>query len=304
MPIKDTEENDPFLDILDQAVSVIVEEIATLAQFEHSVSYEFATLEQNDANFSERMNRVIEHLGGPPEYFLVRDGQKPPPADNYPEAAMREALAVFNRSRKAVILADLYAHASNRMDGENSSDKWSDPELREIMTGATQSAFWAHAETAYIRIHSFYDRLGQLLDFAFFNIRQFDRMGFSAVMDRIHSNVVPMDANLRRSGSWKALRKFQTSEQEDGLKWLLQRRNLIVHSLHLHPIKDEEVVFASQFNHLDRAHKEKLRPKDRTEETNLLRINLKCAVSQFRNFLEVIEKAPSRKVDTLISNND
>ncbi len=137
-----------------------------------------------------------------------------------------------------------------------------------------------------------------MLDFAFFNIRKFDQNGFTAVMDRIHSNAVPMDNRLKNSGSWKRLRSFQSSEKEDGLKWLLQRRNLVVHSLHLHPVQtDEEGVFKSQFNHLDAAHREKLRPRDPAEEVALLMGQLDRAVALFSAFLTVVEFAPSRKRD-------
>jgi hypothetical protein len=117
-------------------------------------------------------------------------------------------------------------------------------------------------------------------------------------MDRIHSNAVPMDYQLKNSNSWKRLRSFQTSEKEDGLKWLLQRRNLVVHSLHLHPVQtDEEGVFKSQFNHLDAAHREKLRPREPTKEVGLLMGQLDRVSALFSDFLSVAEFAPSRKGD-------
>jgi hypothetical protein len=118
-------------------------------------------------------------------------------------------------------------------------------------------------------------------------------------MDRIHSNAVPMDNRLKDNGCWKRLRSFQTSEKEDGLKWLLQRRNLVVHSLHLHPVQaDEEGVFKSQFNHLDAAHRDKLRPKEPAEEVALLMGQLDAAGALFSDFLTVVELAPSRKRDS------
>jgi hypothetical protein len=61
------------------------------------------------------------------------------------------------------------------------------------------------------------------------------------------------------------------------------RRNLLVHSLHLQPIApdddsdfgdgektDSDTVFTSQFNHIDHAHREKLRPRDLNGEVILL----------------------------------
>jgi hypothetical protein len=233
-------------------------------------------------------------LGGPPEYYLLRTEQEPPSADNYPEAVMREAFAVFARARTSVLRAHLFMAGCSLL-AERSPDN-SDAEA--LLVKMARGAFWEHAEAAYIRLYSFWDRVGQVLDYAFFNIRKFDQNGFTAVMDRIHSNAVPMDSRLKNSGSWKRLRAFQSSEQEDGLKWLLQRRNLVVHSLHLHPVQaGEEGVFKSQFNHLDAAHREKLRPREPVEEVTLLMGQLDKAGTMFSNFLTVLEFAPVRKPD-------
>ncbi|MGY4600379.1 hypothetical protein ACVWXL_008125 [Bradyrhizobium sp. GM22.5] len=156
-------------------------------------------------------------------------------------------------------------------------------------------------KAAYIRLYSFWDRVGQVLDFSFFNIRKFDQNGFTAVMDHIHSNAVPMDMRLKSSPSWKRLRTFQTSEKEDGLKWLLQRRNLVVHSLHLHPVgTEDDGVFKSQFNHLDAAHREKLRPREPSEEVALLMGQLEKASTHFRDFLDIVELTPSRKRESYL----
>jgi hypothetical protein len=66
------------------------------------------------------------------------------------------------------------------------------PDAAALFIKQARSAFWEHAGAAYIRLYSFWDRVGQVLDFAFFNIRKFDQNGFTAVMDRVHSNVVPI----------------------------------------------------------------------------------------------------------------
>jgi hypothetical protein len=172
------------------------------------------------------------------------------------------------------------------------------PEATAQLIKLAQDAFWEHAEAAYIRLSSFWDRVGQVLDFAFFNIRKFDQNGFTAVMDRIHSNAVPMDNPLKYSTSWKRLRSFQTSGKDDGLQWLLQRRNLFIHSLHLHPVEaDEDGVFTSQYNHLDAAHRDKLRPREPAEEAALLMGQLDMAGALFTDFLTIAELVPSRKRD-------
>jgi hypothetical protein len=212
---------------------------------------------------------------------------------------MREVFAVFSRARNSVVRAHLFMVGSSLLADEPSlMGLPENSKATAQLIKLAQDAFWEHAEAAYIRLSSFWDRVGQVLDFAFFNIRKFDQNGFTAVVDRIHSNAVPMDNRLKYSGSWKRLRSFQASEQEDGLKWLLQRRNLLVHSLHLHPVEaNDEGVFKSQFNHLDTAHREKLRPREPAEEVALLMGQLDTAGALFSDFLTVVELAPSRKQD-------
>jgi hypothetical protein len=288
---------DPLATVLGDAVSFVNNEALLLVRYEVAQERKFATLwpARDSGEFDKRLNRVVEHLGGPLEAYLLFEHQEPPPADNYPEAAMREVFAVFYRARNSVMRAHLYmAGVAEQPDLMGLPET---PEASAALIKLTQGAFWEHAEAAYIRLSSFWDRVGQVLDFAFFNIRKFDQNGFTAVMDRIHSNAVPMDNPLKYSTSWKRLRSFQISEREDGLKWLLQRRNLVVHSLHLHPVQADEGVFKSQFNHLDAAHRDKLRPREPAEEVALLMGQLDMAGALFSDFLTVVELAPSRKRD-------
>lgn len=296
------EPDDREFRVLVNTVSFVANEPLLLAQYEAAAKQgEFAQpgLDGDKGEFDKRVNRVVEHLGGPPEFYLLRNDQEPPAADNYPLAAMQEAFAVFSRARKSVMRAHLFRAGSSLLAAHpDLLDLPDDPETQALFVRQAQAAFWEHSEAAYIRLYSFWDRVGQVLDFAFFNIRKFDQNGFTSVMDRIHANAVPMDDRLKNSGSWKRLRAFQTSEKDDGLKWLLQRRNLVVHSLHLHPIPvDEDSVFKSQFNHLEAAHREKLRPRDPVDEVGLLIGQLKKAGELFSDFLVVVEFSPSRKRD-------
>ena len=298
-------EHDRLLKVVCHAVSHVSNEAIILAQFEAIQDERFPQLwhAEDDGQFSKRLDHVSEHLGGPLDVYVVRDGHHAPPADNYPVAALHEAVDVFARARKSVLRALMFS-AGSQILAENPDlmDLPDEPAIAQAFVNQAQSAFWEHAEAAYIRLASFWDRLGQLLDFAFFNIRKFDQNGFTSVMDRIHVNAVPMDARLKASGSWKRLRTFQISEKEDGLKWLLQRRNLIVHSLHLHPVQPEqEDVFKSQFNHLDVAHREKLRPRAPREEVALLMQQLEKAAQLFNDFLTIAESTPSRRHERFIS---
>lgn len=252
--------------------------------------------------FDARINNLTHHLGGPPEFYLLRDGQEAPAADNYPDAVMREVFEVFFRARKSVIRADLFKTGSAILkEHPELLDEQLDRDAQKVLVREADSAFWENAEAAYIRLSSFWDRVGQVLDFAFFNIRKFDQNGFTSVMDRIQANAVPMNDGFKNSGAWKRLRSFQTSEKEDGLKWLLLRRNLVVHSLHLHPLPASgEIFFKSQFNHLDAAHREKLRPRAPAEEADLLVQHLTKARELFIDFLTVAMFSASRKTDSFV----
>ena len=281
-----------------RALRFVTDEPLVLAQYEMTaMPGKFAKLWQDgDGEFDKRVNRAVEHLGAPPEAYLLREGQEAPPADNYPEAVVREAFAVFARARKSVIRAALFHTGASTLTANPDLLELDNLEARDKLINQVQAAFWEHAEAAYIRLYSFWDRVGQVMDFAFFNIRKFDQNGFTSVMDRIHANAVPMDDRLKNCGGWKRLRSFQVSEREDGLKWLLQRRNIVVHSLHLHPVPaDRDSVFKSQFNHLETAHREKLRPKDPADEIELIIGQLSKAGELFRDVLAVIELSPSRK---------
>jgi hypothetical protein len=144
-----------------------------------------------------------------------------------------------------------------------------------------------------MRLAAYWDRVGQILDFAFFRIRQYERDGFSAVMDRIQNNWATFDHKLRDSKSWQSLRAYQTSEQVDGLKWLLRRRNLLVHSLSLRPIEPDEIdpIFESAFNHIDAAIKRKLAPGNMQEELGYLHTHLSIATKLFTDILSISEYA-------------
>jgi len=289
--------------VLSKAVAYVANEMVVLAQYERIQQEEFGQLWPVNSNghdyFNKRVDRVVEHLGGPPKYYLLRTGENPPLADDYPASSMREVFDVFKRARKSVLRAHMFMTGSAMLvDHPDAMDWPAHPNSAEIFITHAQSAFWEHAEAAYIRLFSFWDRVGQVLDFTFFNIRKFDHNGFNAVMDRIHANVAPMNERLRMSGSWGRLRKFQISAKEEGLQFLLQRRNLVVHSLHLHPVEnDDDDVFRSQFNHLDKAHREKLRPRDPAGEVALLVGHLNKAAALFSDILTLIEFSPSRKPD-------
>lgn len=280
------------------AVAYVTNEPLVFAQYESLHPELFPTLYcDSQAEFAKRMDDVLEHIGGPPRLYLLDVDKSPPPADVYPQAALQEVIEVFSRARKSVLRAHLFMTGSTLLSKNPEMMELGGAEREKLFIVHTNKAFWEHAEAAYIRLFSFWDRIGQVLDFAFFNIRKFDHNGFYSVMEKIAANVAPMNADLAGGAAWKRLRKFQTSEKEDGLKWLLLRRNLIIHSLHLHPViesDEEDDLFKSQYNHLEKSHREKLRPKDPQGEAELLVGQLRAATTLFDDVIRLLKFTPSQ----------
>lgn len=298
--------------LVSQVIAHVANEPLLLVQYEHKQADTFARLwnKSSKTAIRERLDNIARHMGGAPRLYLLRDGENPPPEDGFPGAALQEVLSVFHRARTSVIRAHMF-HVGNRFV-EQTPDLFEDdnPKVAEGMLELSREAFWEHAEAAYIRLASYWDRVGQVLNFAFFSIRSFKHEGFQSVMDRIHDNVAKMDTQFAKTTSWTRLRAFQCSSKDDGYKWLQERRNLLVHSLHLQPIApdrdsnfgesqkaDNEAVFTSQFNHLDHAHREKLRPRDAAGEVLILMRQLDRAGHLFNDLLSIVELAPSRERD-------
>lgn len=239
----------------------------------------------------DMLDKLSEALGGPPRLILIPEGKERPRFDTYTTAAIDESINAFMRARTSVRRTHLYlignALLKQYPEFMNLPD---DPNIRRIVIEETGERYWEHAETSYVRLASYWDRLGQILDFSFFNVRQFERDGFPAVLDRIRSNFLPMSSVIRESPAWGRLWRFQNSEQNDGLKWLSRRRNLLVHSLHLGPRAGddpENPIFLSAYNHLEETVRAKLRPGTAKEELTNLHSQLDAAASLFPDAVEV-----------------
>lgn len=245
----------------------------------------------SDGILESKLDKLSASMGGPPKLILVKDGDAPPHYDTYIEAAISESIDVFMRARASVCRTHLYMIGSSTL--KNHPETMNLPEdqnIQPIIISQTEDLFWEHAETSFIRLASFWDRIGQILDFVFFNIRQYERDGFSAVLDRIYCNHLPMSTRLSSSDSWVRLRKFQTNEQPEGLKWLLRRRNLLIHSLHLHAgagISSGNQIFSSAYNHLDEAIRNKLLQGSSENELKQLHLHLRTAALLLPDVIEV-----------------
>jgi len=239
---------------------------------------------------NEDIERTISAYGGPPRLIIHMHGDPKPRYDTYLAAAINETLRMFDRCRATICRAQMSMISAHLLK--------SNPEYLRLPEGAkfhshilecTSSMFWEHAETAFIRLAGYWDRVGQVLDFVFFSIRQYERDGFSAVLDRIRSNTLLMHPDLEGSDAWKALWKYKNSQQPDGLQWLLSRRNLLVHSLHLRaaPTAEDEELYESAFNHLDVRLREKLSIGTPEEEIQKLHAHLEAAASLFPQMLSL-----------------
>lgn len=240
----------------------------------------------------QRVDRLAVAAGGMPAELVVIPGERKTRFDTYVNAALSEALAVFHRARRSVIDAHLQftGHLTLKEHPEWLQNQPTGDAARRLAE-AMEDEFWEEAETAFIRLASFWDRIGQLLDFFFFGIRHFERDGFEAVIERIVLNLAPVEHVLESSAALKRLRGYQNSEQENGYGWLKRRRNLVVHSLHLQPLtaQTEQELFETLHNHLEARLLKKLKPGSPKEEIERLHCQLAVACERFEDVLSLCE---------------
>jgi len=283
------EDLDRFEKVLAATVDYVGKEPIVLTYLEQYFTPQPASL-ANDLD--QRLHLLAERLGGPPRLIIRGKDEPKPRYDAYPAAAMHEVISMFHRAKRSVTRAQMSLIGCSLLR-EKPEVISIPPEgcVRAAFLNEFESAFWELAEIVYIRLASYGDRAGQLLDFAFFGIRQFEREGFTAIVDRVQNNLVDVDTVLRALPAWKSLRAFQTSEQVDGLKWLLRRRNLLVHRLYLRPIHEPEgqEVFDSEFNHIDEVLRKKLAPGTPPEELDRMHRQLQKAAELFPSVIELCE---------------
>lgn len=243
----------------------------------------------DDSTLRRNIDQLVHQLGGPPPVILIMEGEEPPEYDTYARAAIREALTAFERARMSVLRTRLYLIGAEFMRANPEAMNLPPEPLRTAIIDDVADRYWEHAETSFIRLASYWDRLGQVLDFAFFNIRQYEREGFASVITKIMRNAAAVSEQLRGSASWKRLQAFVKTSDTDGLNWLLQRRNLVIHSLHLGPadVENQNPIFRSAYNHLDVKGREQLRVGTPAEELAILHAHVTRAVDLFRDVIDV-----------------
>ena len=277
-----------------------------IRKFEEFMSPKPARLAADDdekTKLNKRLDELSVTLGGVPGVLIASNDQpNHTKYDEYGVATLDEIISYFNRCRDSVVKAHLsfvaYHFIRERPDFMNI-----EPEYRETMTELMEEAFWEETEIAYIRLASYWDRVGQLLDFMFFNVRQYERDGFAAVVDKIHGNFSPIYPELRISESYQKLRSFQQSEQIESFKWLARRRNLLVHSIRLRKLFDQQpnVILEFAFNHLEDKYRSKLQVRDPSDELNTIHQHLSNCAGLFPDVLELSKLAINLKIHVFVN---
>lgn len=292
-PPPEDEDIERFADVLGDTLAHAANEamvLARLEEFFHPKPARIGASSEAIAELNENIRLTSSAYGGPPQLIIHVPGEPKPLYDTYLSAAIRETIRMFERCRSTICRAQASMIGADLLSSKTEYLKLpDDPTIQNYIRQHTNSMFWEHAETGFIRLAGFWDRVGQVLDFVFFSIRQYERDGFSAVLDRIRSNTLRMHPVLGSTEAWKALWAYKKSDRPDGLQWLLSRRNLLVHSLHLRAAStaEDEEIYESAFNHLDARLREGLAIGTPREEIQKLHTHLSAAASLFPQMLSL-----------------
>ncbi|MHB8066879.1 MAG: hypothetical protein ACYDIC_03150 [Desulfobaccales bacterium] len=298
MCIKENDVHDELAKNLGQLLLYTTNEAILIANMEEFFAPRPAKLAYSEDEINKvttTLENVAIALGGFPKLIVTQEDEHPPTYDTFPNAAIDEILSTFHSCRYSVCKTHLFRIAFPII--KLHPDFFTPPIATESVNGIItilEKRFWEEAEIAFIRLASYWDRLGQLLDFAFFNIRQYERDGFPAVIQRIWKNFVPVFPEIGENESWHRLWNFSKLEDREGLVWLLRRRNLLIHSLHLRPVieqSQEDPIFASLYNHLEESVRKKLKPGEPQQELESLHTHLSLAATHFYDAIELCEFA-------------
>ena len=282
--------DEKFIDLLVELLSAEFNSILFGIQlrelFEPQLVKLTANKEEKD-ELNRKTSELIKSLGGVPS-FLYRFKNEPKPIyDTYVNSAIDEFFLSYQKAKEAICRAHIKFIVNDIIGKHPEYIKKKPP---TDLVGYLENLYWDMVEIAYIRLASYWDRAGQLLDYIFFNIRQYERDGFSAVIDRIHINVGRILPELLELESWINILKYRKSENPDGYKWLIRRRNLIIHSISLknyENYEDDDELFESNYNHLNVTVKRKLAPQKPKEELKRLHAQFSIATELFTKVLEI-----------------
>ncbi len=256
------------------------------------------TNKEEKDELNRKTSELIKSLGGAPNFLYGLWNEPKPVFDTYVNSAIDEFFLSYKKAREAICRAHIKFIVN---DGIGKHPEYIKKKPSKNLAGYLENLYWDMVEIAYIRLASYWDRAGQLLDYIFFNIRQYEKDGFSAVIDRIHINIGRILPELLKLESWIIILKYRKSENPNGYKWLIRRRNLIIHSISLKSYEnyeDDDELFESNYNHLNVTVKRKLAPQKPKEELKQLHAQFSIATELFTKVLE-ISSWGAKKVDRI-----
>jgi len=248
---------------------------------------ELTTNKEEKDELDRKTSELIKSLGGVPDFLYGLKNEPKPVFDTYVNSAIDEFFLSYQKAREAICRAHIKFIVNDIMGKHPEYIKKKPP---KNLVGYLENLYWDMVEISYIRLASYWDRAGQLLDYIFFNIRQYERDGFSAVIDRIHINVGRILPELLELEPWIDILKYRKAENPNGYKWLIRRRNLIIHSISLknyEDYKDDDELFESNYNHFDITIKKKLAPQKPEEELKQLLTQFNIATELFTKVIGI-----------------
>lgn len=285
---------DDFVETLSRVMSHAANEPLLIKRIERYLSPSPAHIYNSDeeaADLTRHVQKFTNRLEPEQRLLITKIGELPSWDDRirtYHMDISNELTDSFHVCRTAVCRMHMFYIAlettqTNRDLWVNMSD-----EDAEIYAHVLNRSVWEALEIATIRLTSYWDRVGQILDFVFFNIRQYERDGFPAVLERIKKNFAPTFPEIASDASYRALLEYANSEKATGFKWLVRRRNLAVHSTRFRPHQDKrDAVMEYEFNHYRARVIRDLALKTPKEELEIIHGHLARAAELFRGVFDL-----------------
>jgi len=180
-----------FADTITRVLSHAVNEPVLLQKMEQYFKPRPANIFSNDDEREELIRRIDgfqDRFGR--KFVIVVKGEPPPQLRTYHIDISNELGDSFHACRSAVCRLHMFYMALKCI--RTRPEFWVDlsEDGSRLYARTLTRSFWDALEIATIRVASYWDRVGQLLDFVFFNIRQYEHDGFPAVLERIKKNAV------------------------------------------------------------------------------------------------------------------
>jgi hypothetical protein len=185
------DQNDRLASVLGDTLAHAANEALILARLEEFLDPKppkLATSKEHADALNKSIDTLVRLYGGPPRLIIHFTNEPKPRYDTYLSAALDEVMRLFDRTRNSLCRARAFLIGMHFLETKPNLiniPEDAPPEVHSFFRDGASTAFWEHTESCYIRLAGYWDRVGQVLDFAFFGIRQYERDGFSAVLDRI-----------------------------------------------------------------------------------------------------------------------